>query len=85
MEEGYYTYGKILEALDPGFYLVHKTGCDKPYKCIYFIGNLLDNDTNTFIIFDTELQLEDYIKWAEEPESSSNTKSNILTLVKDKT
>lgn len=83
VKEGHYTYGKILESLGQGFYLIYKTGCDSPYKCIYHTSQLLEGDDNICVLFYNEQELNEYIAWIEEPES--NTKSNILTLVKDKT
>lgn len=75
----YYTFGKFVEELDDGFYLVHKTGCDKPHYCIFHLFHLADDGEKSCQIFDTEKELNDYVVWIEKP---SDTKENVLKLVK---
>jgi hypothetical protein len=78
----YYTYGKVLENLGEGFFLVHKTGCEKPYDCIYHLAQLTDgNEGRSCQFFETEVELQDYIEWVQEP--SETDKKKVLKLVKN--
>lgn len=78
--EEFYTYGKILNNLGDNFYLIHKTGCEKPYNCIMHLTQLVDDDNKSCQIFDTEQEFNDYLDWINT--SSANT-PNVFKLVKD--
>jgi hypothetical protein len=81
--DDYYTYGKIIEDLGEGFYLANKTGCDRPYDCVYHLAQLTDGNEGTNCqFFSSEIELKDYIEWLEEPSEEPSTKSTVLTLVK---
>lgn len=76
----YYTYGVIKEHLGESFYLAHKDGCERPYTCIYHLAQLTDgNEGRTCQFFDSELELQEYLKWVEQPDE----KKPVLKLVKD--
>ena len=77
----YYTHGKILEDLSEGFYLVHKTGCERPYNCVYHLAQLTEgNEGRSCQFFDSEVELQDYLTWLQEP--SEPDKKKVLKLVK---
>jgi hypothetical protein len=76
--EEYYTYGQILSDLGEGFFLINKTGCEIPYNCIFHLIQLTDTDERTCILFDSELELLDYVKTVEEPKENK-----IVRLVKN--
>lgn len=77
--DDYYTFGQILTSLGEGFFLAYKTGCEKPYECVYHLAQLTDgNEGRTCQFFNTEIELQDYIKWIEEP----SDKTNVVKLVK---
>lgn len=77
----YYTFGRFVDNLGDGFYLVYKTGCEKPHHCIFHLFNLSDSDDKSCLVFDTEEELNSYIKWIEEP--NGEKKTSILKLVKN--
>lgn len=78
--EEHYTYGKITESLSNDYYMIYKFGCENPYNCVFHISQLTDGMGNKFCqLFDSEKELNDYVKWIEEEESES---SNVVKLVK---
>jgi hypothetical protein len=80
--EDHYNHGKVLEDVGHGFFLLHFTGTKMTFKSVYHMGQMLNNDElNFFHFFDTEEELDEYVKWIETP--IENNKEKVVKLVKD--
>lgn len=78
--DDYYNYGKITEDLGEGFFLLKFHGTSMPHMSIFHLMQMTETDEmNTFNIFETEKELNDYIAWLETP----SEKKNVVSLVKD--